>query len=57
MIEKRLTHSGDARYLVRIFKGVVNGKRRNAHRTFLTLKAAQQWEWKQKVALRDGHVR
>jgi integrase len=54
MIEKRLTHSGEARYLVRIFKGVVNGKRRNAHRTFLTFKAAQQWEWKQKVALRDG---
>src|SRR5688500_5853787 len=54
MIEKRVTHSGSPRYLARVFKGVVDGKRRNLHRTFLTLKAAEQWERKQRVALRDG---
>jgi integrase len=56
MIEKRVTAAGEARYLVRLFRGrdSLTGKKRYLFETLPTKKEAQRWERETKVSLEHG---
>jgi integrase len=56
MIQRRCTKAGEARYLVRLFRGhdPVSGKKTYAFKTFKTRKEAQRWQTAQQRALDTG---
>jgi integrase len=56
MIERRATAAGEARYLVRLFRGrdPLTGKKRYLFETLPTKKEAQRWERERKTSLEHG---
>jgi integrase len=56
MIQKRITQSGEPRYLVRLFRGrdTATGKKLYAFQTFATRKDAVRWRTQQRQALEAG---